>query len=89
MKTSKPQWCNSASNNPRRLLCRGDPLASLSMGCLLQCPWGLFLTASTSLHRKIPKCVSFEQSWYIGLFGCVFVVLNKENNIFHMAFSFS
>jgi len=50
-------------------------------------PWGLFLMASTPLHRKIPKCISFEQSWYVGLLG--YIVLNNENSICHMACSFS
>jgi hypothetical protein len=33
------------------VLCRGDPSAGVSMGCLPQHPWGLFLMASTPLPR--------------------------------------
>jgi hypothetical protein len=35
------------------------------MRCLLQCPWGLFLRASTSSLRKIPKQVLSEKPLYI------------------------
>jgi len=41
--------------------CGGDTLAvaDVSVACLLQCLWELFLS-STPLPRRIPKTVSFE-----------------------------
>jgi hypothetical protein len=52
-------------NQPKFLvvcgLCGKNSLAGMSMGCLLQCPWVLLLTASTFLFRTIREEVSFEQ----------------------------
>jgi hypothetical protein len=45
----------------QRTLCKGAPSAGVSIGCLPQCPQGLFLTASTSLPRTIPTQVSFKE----------------------------
>jgi hypothetical protein len=38
------------------------PLANVSMGSLFQCPWGLFLTVSTSSQRIMPERASFDQA---------------------------
>jgi hypothetical protein len=46
------QWFDS-------ILCRGNPLADVSLGCLPQCLQGLFLMAFTP-SRTIPKNMSFE-----------------------------
>ena len=44
------------------ILCRGDPLTSMSMWCLLQCP------ASTPSPTTISKSVSFKQTWHPSLY---------------------
>jgi hypothetical protein len=41
---------------------RRDLQAGASMEWISQCPWSLFLMASTPSPRTIPKHVSFEQS---------------------------
>jgi hypothetical protein len=43
------------------ILCGEDLTAGASMVWLPQCPWGLFLMASTPSPRTVPKRVSFEQ----------------------------
>jgi hypothetical protein len=50
------------------IFCGGDPSAGASMECLLQHPWGLFLTACTPLPRTVSKLVSFEQPSYFKLY---------------------
>jgi hypothetical protein len=40
----------------------GHPLAWVTMGCVAQCPWQLFLTAPTPSSRTILEQVSFEPS---------------------------
>jgi hypothetical protein len=46
------------------VICSGDSPAGVSVACLPQCPWGLFLTVSAPLLRIIPERVSFEQDLY-------------------------
>lgn len=43
-------------------LCGGDPLTGDSMRWLPHCPWGLLLTAPTSLPKTILEWVSFQKA---------------------------
>lgn len=56
------------------ILCRGDLSAGASRGWISQCPWGLFLTASTPSPRTIPKHVSFEQSLHLNYLETFFLL---------------
>jgi hypothetical protein len=49
------------------VVCGKDLPAGVSTECLSQCPWGLFLTASTPLPRIVPKWVTFEQPSCYGI----------------------
>lgn len=44
------------------VLCRGAPSAGVSVGCLPQRPWGLYLMESALSPRTVPERVSFEQA---------------------------
>jgi hypothetical protein len=57
----KPIWVLSCDKDIKATVMAVAPAAA--RGCLPQCPWGLFVTASTS-SRTILKRVSFNQPSY-------------------------
>jgi hypothetical protein len=57
-------WGENAVNlaAAQGVICGGDPMAGVSMRCLPQCPWQLFLMASTPLPRKIQTGFQLNKS---------------------------